>query len=52
MNYPTEDKINFDSQSLIRCKWYLPKKKGLNGSDGTWKHTDAKKVEKKKNNAK
>ena len=27
MNYPTKDKINFDSQSLIRCKWYLRKKK-------------------------
>ena len=49
MNYPTEDKINFDSQSLIHCKWYLQKKrKGLNGSDGTWRHTDAKKVENKK----
>ena len=27
MNYPTKDKINFDSQSLIRCKWYLQKKR-------------------------
>lgn len=27
MNYPTEDKTNFNSQSLIRCKWYLQKKK-------------------------
>ena len=48
MNYPTEDKTNFNSQSLIRCKWYLQQKKRTEWLGWHMETYDAKKVEKKK----